>query len=272
MLTIVKLGGSVLTDKTSAFNPNLKAIYKISKEIGDFLLQNEKERLVVVHGGGSYPHNVASRYEFGRDMDDRKKIGISLTSWAARKLNDIITEAFIDYGIVVFPLQPSSCIFIENQEVKFFLDPIQILLEKGFTPIMYGDIIFSNSERTIEIFSGERVILELAKRFHPDRVLFGTCVPGVFSELPEKNRDYSIIPKITQHNLNEVLQKLKKDVPHDVTGSMYHKVELAYEIAKLGIPCKIIDVQNDSIFEELTKKNIRGTEVVINNEKADLHK
>ncbi len=264
MLTIVKLGGSVITEKRGDFLPNLKSIYKLSKEISNYLLEEPDKKLIIVHGGGSFPHGVAERYDIRQGLEERRKIGASLTSWAARKLNDIVTEALLDYGVTAFSLQPSSCFCIENDKVLFFSKPLESLLANRFVPVLYGDVVFTDSLGICSVFSGERIILELCKYFKPSRVILGTNVRGVFTSNPEIHPNAKFIEKIDEKNVNKILNLLKSEAHKDATGSIYHKVKMAYEIAKTGAICKIIDIKRNSLYKELKYGNIQGTMVLKN--------
>ena len=61
-MIIVKLGGSVITDK-SRYRTFRR---EITKEIIDVISEFEEE-LILVHGGGSFGHIMAKRYGFPGD-------------------------------------------------------------------------------------------------------------------------------------------------------------------------------------------------------------
>ncbi|MBS7631517.1 amino acid kinase, partial [Candidatus Bathyarchaeota archaeon] len=57
-LIILKLGGSVVTEKDKPVTPNKENIKRLSREIAE---AGEGE-LILIHGGGSYGHPVADEY------------------------------------------------------------------------------------------------------------------------------------------------------------------------------------------------------------------
>ncbi|MFW6435247.1 MAG: acetylglutamate kinase, partial [Halovenus sp.] len=59
MVTVLKLGGSVITDKDRPETADRDALETAAAAIGEFL--GGDERLVVVHGGGSFGHPHAAR-------------------------------------------------------------------------------------------------------------------------------------------------------------------------------------------------------------------
>jgi isopentenyl phosphate kinase len=261
-LIILKIGGSVVTDKLNEFTPNIENIYNIAREISDYL-STTKDDLIIVHGGGSYPHVVAKRHKLNEGMDTRKIIGISLTARASRKIDDLILEALIDYGVPAFPLQTSACFFVErNGEKKFFSSVLEALLKRKLVPVLYGDVVLSDSHKMCTIFSGEMIIIELLKLFKPDRVIFGTNVTGVYSENPKENKDAELIKLIDDKNIDYILKRLKSPDKNDVTGGMYHKVDFCYRIAQMGIDCRIVDIRKkDNLYRILMGKEVESTEV-----------
>ena len=49
-LTILKIGGSVITDKSKILKPNISSMKNISKILKKF------DRVILVHGAGSFGH------------------------------------------------------------------------------------------------------------------------------------------------------------------------------------------------------------------------
>lgn len=266
-MQIVKLGGSVITKKDTAFSPDYSNIYSFAKEISEYI-KNHDEKMIIVHGGGSYSHIMAKRYELNSKIEERQKRGVSLTSGSARRLNDIITESLLDYGVGrVFPLQSSAYFFETEDELKVFMQPFKRLLENDFYPILYGDVLLTDMDIS-SIISSETVICEIAERIKPDRVVIGTNVDGVYNKDPTRCSDAELIERITSENYEEVMENLSEEhsSAEDVTGAMAHKVKMMYEVAKTGAECKIINIKDYSIKEELEEKNVRGTEIVIDHE------
>ena len=66
MIAILKLGGSILSDKNIPYSIKWDNLERIAMEIKNALdyykSQNKDIRLIVVHGGGSFGHPVAKKY------------------------------------------------------------------------------------------------------------------------------------------------------------------------------------------------------------------
>ena len=61
-LILLKLGGSLITDKTKPYTANIPVIKRLAREIHE--AREEKDiNLIVGHGGGSFPHVSAKKYQ-----------------------------------------------------------------------------------------------------------------------------------------------------------------------------------------------------------------
>ena len=61
-LVFLKLGGSLITDKTQPYTPRLDIIEDAALQISTTLRQHPELRLVLGHGSGSFGHVAASEY------------------------------------------------------------------------------------------------------------------------------------------------------------------------------------------------------------------
>ena len=57
-MILIKLGGSIITNKEKPLSPRKKTIDNILKEVGKI-----KEPIIIVHGGGSYGHYWSVKYD-----------------------------------------------------------------------------------------------------------------------------------------------------------------------------------------------------------------
>ena len=78
-LTLVKLGGSVITVKEKLLTPNIVAIQRLAKEIAE----SRVEELMIIHGGGSFGHPLAKQYAIQEGYKDPSQLkGIHKTHQA----------------------------------------------------------------------------------------------------------------------------------------------------------------------------------------------
>lgn len=59
------------------------------------------------------------------------------------------------------------------------LDSFKRYLNKGFIPVIYGDVVLDN-DLEICVISGDQIIQYLAKNLNPDKVILGTDVDRDF--------------------------------------------------------------------------------------------
>ncbi len=228
-MIILKIGGSILTNKDAVSEVDTKSLKRIASEIKSSLDNSFKE-LIIVHGAGSFGHPPAKKYKIGEKFDEseypQKRIGFCETQNAVKKLNMYICEAFIDEGLPVVALPASSFMRATNKRITDGnLDSFKRYLEKGFIPVIYGDVVLDD-ELEICVISGDQLIQYLAKNLNPDMVVLGTDVDGVYNKNPKTHDDAIFFDKFS--SLDD-LDTLEGTTNVDVTGGMVGKIkELLY--------------------------------------------
>jgi isopentenyl phosphate kinase len=223
-LVFLKLGGSLITDKSKPMTPKLDVIRRLADEIAQVIHADTNIRLLIGHGSGSFGHAVADRYQ-------TRSGGTGAAYWqgfsevwaAARELNDIVIKELTRSGLPLIAFPPSAAIITENQRVKSWdIRPIKVALSQGLIPVVYGDVVLdSNLGGTI--LSTEELFHYLAGVLHPDEILLAGLDKGVFNDLHQPEE---IIPLISPQNIHAVLPSLSSSKAVDVTGGMLTKVSL----------------------------------------------
>ena len=117
-MMLVKLGGSLITDKSKPFTERKDVIERLSKEIHEARCKKDIS-LVVGHGGGSYPHKPASDYQTHKGfVNDDSKRGLAEVQDAAARLNRIVVRSLLDSGEEAMSMQPSAASLTENGRIK----------------------------------------------------------------------------------------------------------------------------------------------------------
>jgi len=240
-LILVKLGGSLITDKTKPFTPRLDVIKRLAREIHE--ARKEKEiKLIIGHGGGSFPHKPAKDYRTNEGIINKESyIGISLVQDAASRLNRIIVSSLIDAGENAISVQPSVGLIAHEGRIKeWYLKPLEKMLEYNLLPVPYGDVAV-DTKQGCSIISTEEILNYLAKTLESKRIILAGIVDGVFTSDPQKNPNAKFIPEINSKNYNEIKKYLGGSAGIDVTGGMLHRVERIFELTTLGIEAEIIN-------------------------------
>ena len=136
LLAVVKLGGSLITDKTKPFTLRKHVIRQIAEELATAY---EDARLLVVHGGGSFGHPVAAKYAIkeGHDGSKRKLEGFSQTRYWMTVLNLKVVEELAQRGLPAVPFQTSAFTYTVNKELReYWIKPLAKALKLGLVPVV----------------------------------------------------------------------------------------------------------------------------------------
>lgn len=216
----VKLGGSLITDKTRAYTPRSSIIARLAREVREALDADEGLQLLLGHGSGSFGHWAAEPYGTRRGVRTPEQWrGYAEVAAAAGRLNRIVTDAFLEAGVPVLSLQPSaSARCRDGALVAMALRPVREALAHDLVPLVYGDVALDDV-RGGTIVSTEELFVYLADALRPDRILLLGEVPGVLGGAGE------VIARIAPPDLPELRDVLAGSEAVDVTGGMVDKVE-----------------------------------------------
>lgn len=221
-LVFLKLGGSLITDKTRAQAARVRVIRRLAREVGAALSERPAMRLVLGHGSGSFGHVAAKKYGTRHGVQSPEQWrGLAEVAAAAARLNQLVTDIFIAEGVPVLSLPPSASARCRDGEL-IYLDtsPLRAALNAGLAPLVYGDVAL---DATLggTIVSTEDVFVYLAGKLKPQRILLAGSADGVYTEGASGE---SVTPRITPHTLKQIAPALSGSRGVDVTGGMADKV------------------------------------------------
>lgn len=230
-LVFVKLGGSLITDKRRSETPRPAVIQRLAQEIHTALELRPDLQLVLGHGSGSFGHFAAERFRVheGHLKDWR---GYAETGAVAQRLNRLVTDALLAEGVRAVSLQPSASARCHHGELmEMAIEPVVQLLKAGAVPLVYGDVALDDAQGCA-IISTEQVLIYLAQALRPQRILMVGEVAGVFSGDPQRDTIVRLIPEISSRNYAEIEHMLTSSFGIDVTGGMFSKVRLLYQLVQ----------------------------------------
>jgi isopentenyl phosphate kinase len=215
----LKLGGSLLTDKTRPEVIRTEVLARVAGEIKAALDLNPGLRLVLGHGSGSFGHVAGSQYGTRQGVNSAEQWrGFAEVSDAATRLNAIVRRYLLEAGVPAVSLQPSaSAECVDGHINHLATTPVKSALDAGLLPLIYGDVAF-DSVRGGTIISTEEVMTALAAELKPAWLLLAGETDGVY------DLNGAVIPLITRANLPEVQPALGGSRGTDVTGGMLSKV------------------------------------------------
>jgi len=260
MLTILKLGGSILSDKNIPYSVKWDTLERIAMEIKNALNyyknQNKEIKLILVHGGGAFGHPVAKKY---LKIENGKKIFINMDKgfWdiqkAMRRFNNIVIDTLQSYDIPAVSIQPSSFV-VFGDKLIFDISAIKEMLKRNLIPVIHGDITVDN-KNGYKIISGDDIVPYLANELKADLILYATDVDGVLI-------DNKVIKKIDEKNINEILRYLSGSNSIDVTGGMRYKIEMIRKNKCRGF---IFNGNKPSNIYKALLGDVEGTEIDFSN-------
>ena len=255
--TVLKIGGSIITDKTGELAARTKEINRLTGEIQRAKVQN----LIVVHGGGSFGHPIAQKYRIKDGFkEEGQKIGFVETHHVMTVLNGLLMDELVWHGVPAVSITPSSCIITKNGRIQNFEgNTLKALLKMGFLPITYGDAVL-DTELGFTILSGDQLASSIAVGLNAQRIIMGVDVDGLYDDDPKVNKTAKMLPHLTLNELRKLQNKLGARSANDVTGGMFGKVTELIPAIEKGIPVKIVNgTKPDFVYKALRDENVEGT-------------
>jgi isopentenyl phosphate kinase len=232
-LVFIKLGGSLITDKSVEATARPDVIRRLAEEVHRALDRCPDVSVVLGHGSGSFGHMVARRYHVQRGCTEWD--GYALTSAAATRLNRIVTDSFLGAGVPVVSIQPSASARCRaGQLIELAIHPIQQLLRHHLVPLVYGDVAL-DEEWGSTIVSTEAIFVYLARVLRPQRILLLGELEGVYTADPRLDPQAQLIPVISASQSEDAEEVLGGSHAVDVTGGMRSKVHLMTDLVR-GLP------------------------------------
>ena len=284
-LVLLKLGGSLITDKTQAYTVRQDKLADLAKQIASALQTQPELRLVLGHGSGSFGHTAAKKYKtrdglppsFSSNFEEEppsqpppfsEKIGeeqywngFAEVWYQATTLNRYVIQALNEAGIPAMTFSPAASVWSDNGKVaKWDLSHIEYALERGIVPVVHGDVIFDKAKGGT-ILSTEDLFEHLAKAMRPGRILLAGLEEAVWADFPARRHR---VERLTRGSFSEISKGIGQATGADVTGGMESKVnqmlELVDEIP--GLSALIFSGELPGNLEKALKGENLGTLIV----------
>ena len=222
-LTVIKLGGALLTDKRQVGSLRRDILTNAAEEIRACLDAGLMQRLILVHGVGSFGHPPVLEHRLHRGFQDESQLlALTYTQTAVMALRSQIAEAMHGAGVPVAMILPSSNMTASGFRLKrSFLDAVAGFLDIGMVPLLGGDVL-ADDQVGFSVCGGDQISLHLADHFAASRLLFATDVAGVYDRDPKQHVGAHRIPKLSLSNLDTVTLDAHQRV--DVSGAMAGKL------------------------------------------------
>ncbi|MEZ3114644.1 isopentenyl phosphate kinase [Halobaculum sp. MBLA0147] len=225
---MLKLGGSVITQKDRAETLDGAALDAAADAVAAALEAGTVDRLVLVHGAGSFGHHHASEHGVTTTEGTTDAGAVTAIHGAMTTLNQFVRARLRERGVPVVPVHPLSAASRDaDGELTLSGEPTRTLLSEGFVPVLHGDGV-AQTGSGVTILSGDEVVVRLSEALSADRVGLCSSVPGVLDD------DESVIDRID--DFDAVASALGASDATDVSGGMAAKVR---ELLALDAPAHV---------------------------------
>ena len=224
-LVFLKLGGSLLTDKTwpQALRGDVLAPSRRRDCRGPRraprAASGDRPRQRLVRPCDRTPIRHARRRTVASRVARLCRCGP-----VAAELNRLVVDALWAAGVPALRIQPSARRCCYDGELLALDDrPLIAALAHGLAPVVHGDVAL-DEVRGGTIISTEEIFGWLAPRLRPQRVVLVGEVPGVLTADPSSGIEGDVIAEITPATLPLLGEALGGSRGVDVTGGMVAKV------------------------------------------------
>jgi isopentenyl phosphate kinase len=224
-MIFLKLGGSLITEKSQTETARQEVIDRLAAEIYDVRRENPDLALLLGHGSGSFGHHAAAKFgtHHGASTSEDWK-GVIAVWKAANRLHRFVMDSLLAAGLPAISFPPSASALARDGElISLAIQPFQQALSKGLIPVTHGDVVFDET-RGAAIASTEALFSYLTETIKPIRILLAGLTPGVY------DRSGEVLSSITQAVFDELT--FADDELLDVTGGMKAKVKYALAFSK----------------------------------------
>jgi isopentenyl phosphate kinase len=267
-LVFVKLGGSLITDKTRPYTLREGVLERLAAELAECVATTpppDREagegargvRLLVGHGAGSFPHHSATKHQTHKGLLGPQSVrGLCEVSRDVFRLNRLVIEALLGAGMPAMPFQPSAARISEGGRIREWHNPRdRARAVDRRRPRRLRRHLHGHRDGRLHLLDRGRLRLPggAAAAAACDH---GARVDGV---LDQENR---VIPEVTRANFEEVSRLFAKTEGEDVTGGMRHKVERMLALAAAGCETKIVTgLTPGSVRDAVLGRPVVGTSV-----------
>ncbi len=242
---IIKLGGSLLTDKNKLESLRAGVLRRVCEEI-----KSSGEKVLIVHGAGSYGHILAKKYGLNKGFQNKKQLkGLFECYSSLNGLHLRVVKELNVAGLPAISFRPYAVCSANKGRIKeFSMKPLMGVLKLGLIPVLCGDVVVDESTG-FSIVSGDQLVPYLAGVLGVEELVFAGGVDGILN-------DGEVVPRIS--SFSEVETVLGGSDGVDVTGGMVGKLRELFDSCPKGCKVKIVN----GLVEGRVLKALKGEKVV----------
>ena len=260
---IIKVGGSVITNKEGRYSLNEDVIEKLAN-VFPGLPSNISNRIVLVLGGGSFGNLAPIDYRLD-PVGDWSLVDTPMMTVRMFQMLSGVVDVFRSASVPVYPFQASSLIsYDEGQtetKLNFNIRPIREVMKRGLIPVISGDLIFFQDSFRILSSDDIPVIIASQEGVKIEKVLYYSDVDGLMNTTTNL-----VIKEVNFSNFNKVSLFAGPSGKRDVTGGMKTKLNAMASLGSFGVESEILNIRYfDRILASCQGTQHFGTKFLVEN-------
>lgn len=269
-ITVIKLGGALITDKSTPYKMREDIIETAAEEIKECIDLGLIEGLVIVHGVGSFGHPPVLKYELYKGFKNQGQLmHLSNTQQIVNQLRNKIAEIFQNNDIPINLLHASSMVIGNKMKItEYMFEALKGYLSLGMVPLIGGDMMYDNG-MGFSVCSGDQLSVVISREIKAHRLIFATDVAGIYDSDPKINKEASLIREINMNEVETIIKQLDESKAADASGRMKGKLMTLISIKDLiknGLEPVILSMMQPNILKNfLEGKDISVTRVISKN-------
>ena len=252
MTVLIKLGGSLVTDKRRARSFRREIVQEIARQIVELRAARPETRIVIGHGSGSFGHFEAEKHNTADGVySSAERLGFAKVGAVATELSLLILGELLAAGLPAIRFQPSSMLVTRGRELKpIYVEPLRLALKQQLIPLVHGDIAL-DSELGGAIVSTEALFAGLVEPLRARQIILLGDVDGVFDE------SGAPIATITPESFPRIAPLLGGSGGVDVTGGMLQKVTEMIDLVQTRAGLEVV-IANGNVSNVLLDLLVGG--------------
>ena len=224
-LLVIKLGGSLLTDKLTAYKLRESVLKAVAVEIKECIDLGLIKSLVIVHGVGSFGHPPVLKYNLHKGFRNKDQlISMSKTQQIVNEFRKTIATIFLKEGVPINLMHASSMVVGDKMVITdYTFNSLKGFLSLGMIPLIGGDMMYDTS-MGFSVCSGDQLAVVLSRALRAKQLLFATDVPGVFDKDPKSGEHAQLLREININEIEQLLSKTSETTKTDASGKMRGKL------------------------------------------------
>jgi isopentenyl phosphate kinase len=266
-LSIIKLGGALLTDKSTPYTARKAILRDVAREIKECLDLGLLKSLILLNGVGSFGHPPVLEHQLHKGFQGPEKLlPLSNTFRIVNEFRNMIITHLQEAKVPVFLIHPSSMTVAEKMRMtRYFLEPLKGYMSVGLIPVLGGDMLYDTAMGW-SVGSADQLGVILAQELGAKRLIFATDVAGIYEGDPKTHPDAQLIEKINLNELDETLETMGMGTA-DASGAMKGKLKAlvpAKDLIKKGLEISIISMMEYGNLKALLRgDHVQSTRITV---------